>query len=167
MDTIFNIATKISTPLSLAGLFACIFFFIIREIISRNILPVPTNHRSIDIIKLIIDRLFVLSLAALVLGFAGFVIDHNFNNVREPNNLMSGVTSKNATQDRINIEGYIHKVFVVNLNSKIQILPERARLRERPDINSKTILILPKGQHFKIINTMGNWVKIETENSKQ
>src|ERR1041384_1787158 len=73
MEKIIEIASHISTPLALAGLFAAVFFFTVRQIISRNIFPELTAHLSSNIIKLIIERLFVLSLLAMVLGFCGYV----------------------------------------------------------------------------------------------
>lgn len=74
MQGLFEIAARISTPLALAGFFAAAFFFIIRAIIAKNIFPTLTRQLSGDIIKLIIDRFFILSLVAMVLGFAGFVV---------------------------------------------------------------------------------------------
>ncbi len=74
MEKIFEIATNISTPLGLAGLFAAIFFYIARQLISARLFPKLTRHLSSDIIKLIITYLFVLSLVAMVLGFGGYVI---------------------------------------------------------------------------------------------
>jgi len=74
MNRIFEIAANISTPLALAGFFAAVFFFIVRQIIKRNIFPKLTAHLGADIIKLILLYLFVLSLVAMVLGFAGFII---------------------------------------------------------------------------------------------
>jgi len=73
MHGLFDIASRISTPLGLAGFLAAAFFIIVRAIIAKNIFPTLTRQLSGDIIKLIIDRLFILSLVAMVLGFAGFV----------------------------------------------------------------------------------------------
>jgi len=78
IERIFEVASRISTPLALAGLLAAIFFFVVRQLIAKNIFPVLTKQISGDLLKLIIDRLFILSLVAVVLGFAGFVltVDH-------------------------------------------------------------------------------------------
>jgi hypothetical protein len=84
MQPIFEIASRVSTPLGLAGLFAAIIFFLIRQIISKNIFPELTKALSGDIIKLIIERLFVLSLIAMVLGFVGFVITPRDQNPPPP-----------------------------------------------------------------------------------
>jgi len=71
---IFKIATNVSTPLMLAGFLAAAFFLIIRYILKKDIFPTLNRQLSSDIIKLIIERLFILALIALVLGFAGFVL---------------------------------------------------------------------------------------------
>ncbi|MDB5227242.1 MAG: hypothetical protein JWN78_1435 [Bacteroidota bacterium] len=74
MNKIFQIATNISTPLMLAGFFAAAFFFIARQIIKANIFPQLTKQLSSDIIKIIIERLFVLALTAMILGFVGYIV---------------------------------------------------------------------------------------------
>lgn len=75
MDKVFQIATNISTPLMLAGFFAAAFFFIIRQIIKANIFPQLARHFAGDIIKIIVERFFVLALIAMILGFAGYIIE--------------------------------------------------------------------------------------------
>ena len=74
MKEILEIASNVSTPLALGGLIAAIFFLILRQIIAKNIFPTLTKAVSGDILKLIINRLFMLALVAMVLGFAGYII---------------------------------------------------------------------------------------------
>jgi hypothetical protein len=74
METIFEIALRVSTPLALAGFFAAAFFLVARQVIARSIFPTLTKHLSAGLIKVIIDRLFILSLVAMILGFAGFAL---------------------------------------------------------------------------------------------
>lgn len=76
MDKLFQVATNISTPLMLAGFLSCAFFLILKEILKKNIFPKLTQQLSGDIIKLIINRFFKLSLVALILGFVGFLINN-------------------------------------------------------------------------------------------
>ena len=66
MEKIFEIASSIATPLELSGLFAAIVFFTFRQILQRD-------KRSPEALR-IVDRLFVLSLVAMVLGFAWSVV---------------------------------------------------------------------------------------------
>jgi len=73
MDKIFDLATNISTPLMLAGFIAAAFFFMVRQIIKANIFPQLTRQLSGDIIKIIIDRLFILALVAMIFGFIGYL----------------------------------------------------------------------------------------------
>lgn len=74
MNSIFELATNISTPIALSGFIAAIFFYILRLIIKQNLFPKLTKKAGADLLKIIIDRLFILSLLAVLLGFAGYVI---------------------------------------------------------------------------------------------
>lgn len=74
MNAIFEIATKVSTPLALGGFCLAVLFFLIRQIIRREVFPRLTRMAGADIFKLIIERLFVLALVAMVLGFAGYAL---------------------------------------------------------------------------------------------
>jgi hypothetical protein len=74
METIIEIASRISTPLALAGLLAAFLFFIFRQIINTGILPELTKKAGGTIILAIINKLFVLALGAMVLGFGGYVL---------------------------------------------------------------------------------------------
>ncbi|MGR0479986.1 MAG: hypothetical protein ACTFAL_00905 [Candidatus Electronema sp. V4] len=74
MEKLFQISTTISTPLALGGLFAVIFFFIIKQMLAKDIFSPLTKSSSFNILKTIVDRLFVLALIAMLLGFAGYII---------------------------------------------------------------------------------------------
>jgi hypothetical protein len=74
MDNFFEIASKVSTPLGLAGIIAASLFLIAREILKKNIFPALTKNLSSDIIRLLIERFFVLALVSVVLGFLGFAL---------------------------------------------------------------------------------------------
>jgi len=84
MDKIFEIATKIATPLALSGLLSAAFFLVARQIIEKNIFPKLTKQLSSQIIKIIIDRLFILSLVTIILGFIGYVIPVSKGNFVTP-----------------------------------------------------------------------------------
>ena len=74
MNKVFEIAANISTPLMLAGFIAAAFFLIIRQILKMKLFPKLTRLLSAKMIELIIERLFILTLVAMILGFAGFVL---------------------------------------------------------------------------------------------
>ena|SRR2546427_6319602 len=74
MGKVFEIASSVSTPLAVSGFLAAVFFFVVKQILAKNIFPSLSRQLSSEIIKLIIDRLFVLSLVALVLGFLGYIL---------------------------------------------------------------------------------------------
>lgn len=71
---ILDEATRISTPLALSGLFAVIVFFILKQIIAKDIFPAFTRSSSFKILHVIINRLFILALVAMTLGFVGYVL---------------------------------------------------------------------------------------------
>lgn len=74
MEKVFEIVSRISTPLILGGFLAAIFFFITKEILRKDVFAELTKQRSYDIFKHIVDRLFFLSLMAVVFGFLGYII---------------------------------------------------------------------------------------------
>lgn len=74
MEKMFQIATTISTPLALGGLFAVIFFFIIKQMLAKDIFSPLTKSSSFNILKTIVVYLFALALIAMFLGFAGYII---------------------------------------------------------------------------------------------
>ena len=74
IDKIFDIASNVSTPLALGGFFAASFFFLMRQIIAKNIFPVLTKKLSAEIIGLIIRYVFSLSIISMFLGFLGYLI---------------------------------------------------------------------------------------------
>ena len=121
----------------------------LREIIKRDIFPKLTKQLSADIIKLMIERLFALTLVAIVLGFAGFIL--------------MLILPQYTVENNAKIEGYIQKVHMDNGHDNKQILPEKALLKEGPSIGSITISNLPKWQKIEIIDKIGDWVKIETD----
>lgn len=65
MENVLEIATNISTPLGLGGFVAAAFFLIVLQVLKKA--------STREIVVLIINRLFLLSLAAMVLGFLGYV----------------------------------------------------------------------------------------------
>ena len=69
MTKIFEIASQVSTPLALAGFIACVVFFVLRQIVAKNIFPRLTSAVGAGLLRHIIDRLFVLALVAMCLGF--------------------------------------------------------------------------------------------------
>lgn len=79
MNYIFEIATEFSRPLALSGLFAAILFFILRQILAKEIFPKLAQTASADIIKIIVNRLFVLAFFAMILGFIGYMLPYVIN----------------------------------------------------------------------------------------
>ncbi|CAK8725699.1 hypothetical protein GMJAKD_17110 [Candidatus Electrothrix aarhusensis] len=73
MNKIFEIAAKVSTPLGISGLFAVIVLYIFKAIIDKEIFPSLSTTLSHDILISIIDRLFILALAAMIFGFIGYM----------------------------------------------------------------------------------------------
>jgi len=74
MDKIFQIATRISTPVALGGFLAAVFFFLAQQIIAKDIFPKLSEKLGSALLMNIIDKAFVLALVAMVLGFAGYAL---------------------------------------------------------------------------------------------
>jgi hypothetical protein len=75
MDKIFEIASKISTPLALAGFFAAVFFFLLKIILEKSIFATQTKESSKQLIMFIINKIFILAICSMILGFSGYVLN--------------------------------------------------------------------------------------------
>ena len=112
MERILEIASSVSTPLALSGLIAAIFFLVLRQIVAKNIFPQLTKAVGGDLLKLIVERLFVLALIAMVLGFAGYIVTTAFPKDPKPPpdsitiNLPSGLTLRDAIKFLGQIENF-------------------------------------------------------------
>jgi phosphotransferase system HPr-like phosphotransfer protein len=111
MDRVLEVASNISTPLALSGLIAAIFFLILKQILAKNIFPQLTRAVGGDIIKLVIERLFILALIAMVLGFAGYILTTAFPKEKKPAdsitvNLPSGLTLRSAIKFLAQIDNF-------------------------------------------------------------
>ncbi|HCN31188.1 MAG TPA: hypothetical protein DIT64_21245 [Verrucomicrobiales bacterium] len=74
MNQVIEIAFKVSTPLALGGLLAAFAFYIFKAIIEKKIFPKLTAKLSGTILLAIINRIFVLALVAMILGFFGYAL---------------------------------------------------------------------------------------------
>ena len=84
MNTVFDTATRIATPIALAGFLAASFFLLMRTLIRKDIFPQLHTGHAKEIIEKIIDRFFILSLVAMVLGFAGYITAMIFKPLSNP-----------------------------------------------------------------------------------
>lgn len=131
MQNIFEIASKISTPMALAGLFAAVLFFTIRKMLSVGVFPAISKAASGRIIKLIIDRLFILSLLAMLLGFIGYALS-----------FYAPLPSPSLTPEKVSQVRYVNSLF----ECAQELRRNREHLAElRMFIDSKT-LKQPVGQ---------------------
>lgn len=73
MERVFEIASLLSTPLALGGFFAAVVFYVLRQIVAKNVFPQLSAALGASILKLIIERLFMLALVAMVLGFVAYL----------------------------------------------------------------------------------------------
>lgn len=74
MERLFEVASSISTPLGLGGFFAAVIFYIFKQVLTKDFLRQMTSAHSADVIKLIVERLFVLALIAMILGFVAYLV---------------------------------------------------------------------------------------------
>jgi len=74
VSRILEIATRVSKPISLAGLIVGIFFLIVRLIVSYGLIPQVSAVAGGVILLRIINGFIVLSVLAVVLGFVAYVI---------------------------------------------------------------------------------------------
>ena len=107
MEKIFEISSNISTPLALAGFISSILFFILKQIIAKKIYPELTKKDSSKIIVIIINKVFILSLVATILGFLGFIVNASIQNETEPKEpeVVRKITLHEFLNERNDIEG--------------------------------------------------------------
>jgi hypothetical protein len=74
MEKILGIGSNISTPIALGGFIAAILFLLIRLILKKDVFPDLAKAVSANIFISIINKMFLLSFAAIFLGFLG---DHH------------------------------------------------------------------------------------------
>jgi hypothetical protein len=137
------LATKISTPLALGGFSAAIFFFILRQLIEKNIFPALNKQASSEVIKIIIDRLFILALVAMVLGFAGYVI---------PKQVPVPPTADNYPINNSSYDGLVGKIYsykkVVGPPPNVGVISEGLiGLRKYPERKEHILIILSGLKH--------------------
>ena len=65
--------SKISTPLGLGGLALFVLLVIARRVLTSTIVPQLAKSHAFVVIKMLIDRSFVLAVLAIILGFAGYI----------------------------------------------------------------------------------------------
>jgi uncharacterized membrane protein YhdT len=114
MKSIFEVASNISTPLALSGFMAAVLFFVFRQIVAKNIFPKLNAVMGGTILRDIINKLFILALIAMVLGFAGWVIAA-YAPERQPKpppdsvtvSLTSDMTFRQAAETVVEMEGQI------------------------------------------------------------
>lgn len=73
MEKLTEIATNVSTPLALAGLIAALSFYLLKILLSKNIFPKLTRQFSSQLLLLIFNRFFTLSIVAMSFGLIGFL----------------------------------------------------------------------------------------------
>ena len=72
--TLFEIASKVGTPLALSGIIIVVLFLLYKIILKKEIFPKLTKIHSFKIINKIINCLFILALVAIILGFVAYII---------------------------------------------------------------------------------------------
>ena len=124
MDNIFKIATSVATPLALAGLFAATLLYVLRKILSTAFIRKLTSAHSADVIKLIVDRLFVLALFAMTLGFMGYLVQQFVNS--SPSAANSIPPQINVSGNRNTVVGGSNNILLIDSNLS-EILREKSK----------------------------------------
>src|SRR4051812_28368551 len=74
MNGIFETASKIASPLALAGFFGAVLFLTLRRILQAHFISTVRRDDSARILLRIINLLFAISFLATLLGFLGYVL---------------------------------------------------------------------------------------------
>lgn len=119
MEKVFEIASSISTPLALGGFFAAAVFYVFRQIVAKNIFPQLSAALGADVLKLIIERLFILALVAMALGFVAYLA----TNIVPP--LTPSVTASRSPKVRVAGEWQADVAYAWNTGTPGNIVNEK------------------------------------------
>jgi hypothetical protein len=139
---LFEIAANISTPLALSGLFAAILFLILRQIVAANLFPKLNRAVGGDILKMIIERLFLLALVAMILGFAGFIFTKAGDAPSKPPNAISvRLPSTVKLKDAVNFIAQLDN-FTVDFTDGCSGVPWDAEIEGGPIMAKDTVELI-------------------------
>ena len=152
METFLNkltrLASKVKTPLLLAGLVTIIFYAIFRQVLSLDIFDNIGANNTFAVIQNVLDRIFFLALVAIVLGVASYLITFSLDKIKPSNVSHTGSSDSYPTSDRseevsIRIDGKVTNTGEARIrdirkkgDSKIQIgkdLEGRASIDRTPE----------------------------------
>ncbi len=74
MAKLFEIATNVSTPIALAGLVVMVLYAVVRQMLKAGLFPQLDKSAGGRAVNMILKGLFILSIIAMVLGFAGYIV---------------------------------------------------------------------------------------------
>lgn len=117
MREIVEFLTSAKTPLAIAGGFAAILFLVISQILSNKDKNWKINNQ---LLILIINRLFVLAIVAMALGFLGFILPVKSGPISQSTQTV--LQNKNIS---FNILNRRNRVGLQNITVNIMNLPAR------------------------------------------
>ncbi len=165
MEKIFEIATSISTPIALAGFFGVVFFLIVKQVIAKDIYPRLTKELSSDIFKHIIDKLFILSLIAMLLGFIGYSVSQL---IHHENNNPSKITVKPPIIEGLNILIFdaAYSDLYIDVASKLNNISKTAAIDIKNSWKNKHIMkrsriIFLKSTHISTAKNIAEWLQLK------
>lgn len=74
MSSLVDSVANISTPLGIGGLALLVVVVIARRILTPEIIPQLAKAHAFAVVKMLIDRSFVLAVISIVLGFVGYLV---------------------------------------------------------------------------------------------
>lgn len=110
MNTLFEIASAVKTPLALAGIVVVVLYLIFKGILKLNIYPELTRRDTFQLLNRIMTYLFILALIAIVLGFIAYILplilDGKLGTIlSESDIIIDNVNYKAEGNGRINLNG--------------------------------------------------------------
>lgn len=74
MEKLFEIASKVSTPLALAGIVVMVLFFTFRSIIRLKIFSKQKEQNTFKVLNKVLNYVFILALISIVLGVTSYIV---------------------------------------------------------------------------------------------
>jgi len=76
MNKLFEIASRVDTPLALGGITVVALFLIYKFVLKKEIFPKLTKIHSYKLLNKIVNSFFILAFVAMFLGFFGYIYKH-------------------------------------------------------------------------------------------
>jgi hypothetical protein len=108
MNKLFQTASRIATPLSLASVIVIALYLIYKAVLALEIFSILEENNTLILISSIVDKLFYLASIALVLSIASYIYTQYLKHI-ESNSTKNNVIDKSEPKNKNHIQPLINQ----------------------------------------------------------